>query len=84
MTPGLSRSPLISCSKLLNQVVPDALDTRALNIPGKKGSLNAWEIQENHNLFINSATACGCSFLNIGPADLQKGTVKPCKVQLQT
>lgn len=67
-----------SSSKLLSAVKVDAFDVRALNKPGKKGPLNAWEIQENHNLFLNSARACGCPLLNIGPADLQQGTVCPC------
>ena len=65
-----------SISKLLNTVASEALDERVLNFPGKKGALNAWEIQENHNLFLNAARACGCPLLNIGPSDLQNGTVR--------
>ena len=66
-------------SKLLNTVKSDALDERVINFPEKKGTLNAWEVQENHNLFLTSARACGCPLLNIGSMDLQKGTVSIAK-----
>ncbi|OIR58515.1 MAG: fimbrin [Amphiamblys sp. WSBS2006] len=56
-------------SKLLNNIAPDTIDERVLNTK----PANKFEIIENNNLAINSATALGCSVVNIGPDDLMEG-----------
>ncbi|KAG8895534.1 hypothetical protein FRB99_000490 [Tulasnella sp. 403] len=59
-------------SKLINDSVPDTIDTRVLNIPRTK-ALNAFQITENNNIVIMSAKAIGCSVVNIGPQDIADG-----------
>jgi plastin-1 len=56
--------------KLINASAPDTIDMRAVNVKGKK---NAWQINENHDLCINSAKGIGCSVVNIGAEDLKEG-----------
>ena len=59
-------------SKLINDSVPDTIDTRVLNFPRAK-ALNAFQITENNNIVIMSAKAIGCSVVNIGPSDIADG-----------
>lgn len=58
-------------AKLINDSVPDTIDERVLNRPGKKSkTLNAFQMTENNNIVINSAKAIGCSVVNIGSGDI--------------
>lgn len=62
---------LVLC-KLVNDSVPDTIDTRVLNVPRQK-ALNAFQITENNNIVITSAKAIGCSVVNIGSSDIAEG-----------
>ncbi|KAG8707721.1 hypothetical protein FRC08_000328 [Ceratobasidium sp. 394] len=66
------RDGLILC-KLINDSVPETIDTRVLNIPKTKKGLNAFQITENNNIVITSAKAIGCSVVNIGSSDIAEG-----------
>lgn len=58
-------------AKLINDSVPDTIDERVLNRPGKKiKSLNAFHMTENNNIVVNSAKGIGCSVVNIGSEDI--------------
>ncbi|KAI0595881.1 calponin homology domain-containing protein [Biscogniauxia sp. FL1348] len=58
-------------AKLINDSVPDTIDERVLNIPGKKiKKLNAFHMTENNNIVIESAKGIGCSVVNIGSGDI--------------
>lgn len=58
-------------AKLINDSVPDTIDERVLNKPGKKlKSLNAFHMTENNNIVIESAKGIGCSVVNIGSGDI--------------
>ncbi|EGS20030.1 uncharacterized protein CTHT_0045270 [Thermochaetoides thermophila DSM 1495] len=58
-------------AKLINDSVPDTIDERVLNIPGKKHkTLNAFQMTENNNIVIESAKGIGCSVVNIGAQDI--------------
>ncbi|KJF60233.1 fimbrin, variant 2 [Coccidioides immitis RS] len=58
-------------AKLINDSVPDTIDERVLNRPGKKNKqLNAFHMTENNNIVINSAKGIGCSVVNIGSGDI--------------
>ncbi|KAI9676499.1 MAG: Fimbrin, actin-bundling protein [Caeruleum heppii] len=58
-------------AKLINDSVPDTIDERVLNKPGKKiKQLNAFHMTENNNVVINSAKGIGCSVVNIGSGDI--------------
>jgi plastin-1 len=58
-------------SKLINDSVPDTIDERVLNKPGKKiKSLNNFHFTENNNIVIESAKGIGCSVVNIGSGDI--------------
>ncbi|KAB8200711.1 SAC6 like protein [Aspergillus parasiticus SU-1] len=58
-------------AKLINDSVPDTIDERVLNKPGKKiKELNAFHMSENNNIVINSAKGIGCSVVNIGSGDI--------------
>ncbi|KAL9047115.1 MAG: hypothetical protein Q9214_000230 [Letrouitia sp. 1 TL-2023] len=58
-------------AKLINDSVPDTIDERVLNRPGKKiKSLNQFHMTENNNIVINSAKGIGCSVVNIGSGDI--------------
>lgn len=58
-------------AKLINDSVPDTIDERVLNRPGKKiKSLNAFHMTENNNIVIESAKGIGCSVVNIGSGDI--------------
>uniref|UniRef100_A0A8C2YAY9 Plastin 1 n=1 Tax=Coturnix japonica TaxID=93934 RepID=A0A8C2YAY9_COTJA len=55
--------------KMINFSVPDTIDERAIN----KKKLTPFTISENLNLALNSASAIGCTVVNIGSQDLQDG-----------
>ncbi|CBF70817.1 fimbrin [Aspergillus nidulans FGSC A4] len=58
-------------AKLINDSVPDTIDERVLNKPGRKlKELNAFHMTENNNIVINSAKGIGCSVVNIGSGDI--------------
>ncbi|KAF7911825.1 hypothetical protein EAE99_011007 [Botrytis elliptica] len=58
-------------AKLINDSVPDTIDERVLNRPGKKiKTLNAFHMTENNNVVIESAKGIGCSVVNIGSGDI--------------
>lgn len=63
---------LVLC-KLINDSVPDTIDSRVLNKPTARKPLNAFQITENNNIVITSAKAIGCSVVNIGSTDLSEG-----------
>jgi len=60
-------------SKLINDSVPDTIDTRVLNFPKKGKSLNNFTISENANIVINSAKAIGCVVVNVHAEDFIEG-----------
>ncbi|CAE6461928.1 unnamed protein product [Rhizoctonia solani] len=66
------RDGLILC-KLINDSVPETIDTRVLNVPKAKKGLNAFQMTENNNIVITSAKAIGCSVVNIGSSDIAEG-----------
>jgi plastin-1 len=58
-------------AKLINDSVPDTIDERVLNRPGKKiKTLNQFHMTENNNVVIESAKGIGCSVVNIGSGDI--------------
>ncbi|KAJ4396272.1 fimbrin [Gnomoniopsis smithogilvyi] len=58
-------------AKLINDSVPDTIDERVLNVPGRKiKKLNAFHMTENNNIVIESAKGIGCSVVNIGSGDI--------------
>lgn len=58
-------------AKLINDSVPDTIDERVLNRPGRKiKTLNAFHMTENNNIVIESAKGIGCSVVNIGSGDI--------------
>lgn len=61
-------------SKLINDSVPDTIDTRVLNKPTASKPLNTFKITENNNIVIASAKAIGCSVVNIGSSDIAEGS----------
>uniref|UniRef100_H2ZFT5 Uncharacterized protein n=1 Tax=Ciona savignyi TaxID=51511 RepID=H2ZFT5_CIOSA len=52
--------------KMINHSVPETIDERTIN----KKNLNIYKEQENVNLALNSASAIGCSIINIGVFDI--------------
>ncbi|QLG74533.1 hypothetical protein HG535_0G04160 [Zygotorulaspora mrakii] len=60
-------------SKLINDSVPDTIDTRVLNWPKKGKSLNNFQASENANIVINSAKAIGCIVVNVHSEDIIEG-----------
>jgi len=56
---------------LINDAVPDTIDERVIN---NKDKMTTFMHTENLNLAINSAKGIGCSVVNIGAQDIQKGT----------
>ncbi|KAH9941264.1 fimbrin [Epithele typhae] len=66
------RDGLVLC-KLINDSVPDTIDSRVLNKPTARKPLNAFQMTENNNIVITSAKAIGCSVVNIGSADIAEG-----------
>ncbi|NXH17750.1 PLSI protein, partial [Bucco capensis] len=59
---------IILC-KMINFSQPDTIDERAIN----KKKLTPFTVSENLNLALNSASAIGCTVVNIGSQDLQEG-----------
>ena len=57
------------CSKLINKAVDGTIDERTIN----KTNLNVHRRLENQNLGINSASAIGCSVVNVGHNDFERG-----------
>ncbi|NWR75885.1 PLSI protein, partial [Centropus unirufus] len=55
--------------KMINFSQPDTIDERAIN----KRKLTPFTVSENINLALNSASAIGCTVVNIGCQDLQEG-----------
>lgn len=64
------RSGVLLC-KLINIAVPETIDIRVVNLAPK----NAFQVNENHCLALNSARAIGCMVVNIHPSDLVEGRV---------
>ncbi|QLQ82403.1 hypothetical protein HG537_0H01650 [Torulaspora globosa] len=60
-------------SKLINDSVPDTIDTRVLNWPKKGKDLNNFQASENANIVINSAKAIGCVVVNVHSEDIIEG-----------
>ncbi|KAL1311519.1 hypothetical protein AAFC00_001641 [Neodothiora populina] len=61
-------------AKLINDSVPDTIDERVMNRPGKKiKTLNNFHKTENNNIVIESAKGIGCSVVNIGSGDIMEG-----------
>lgn len=60
-------------SKLINDSVPDTIDTRVLNWPKPNKPLNKFTMTENANIVINSAKAIGCIVVNVGSEDIILG-----------
>lgn len=60
-------------SKLINDSVPDTIDTRVLNLPKGKKALNNFQMSENANIVINSAKAIGCVVVNVHSEDIIDG-----------
>ena len=60
-------------AKLINDSVPDTIDERVMNKPGKKlKQLNNFHMSENNNIVVNSAKGIGCSVVNIGSGDIME------------
>ncbi|CAH2448199.1 Fimbrin, actin-bundling protein [Komagataella phaffii CBS 7435] len=60
-------------SKLINDSVPDTIDTRVLNFPKGNKKLNNFTMSENANIVINSAKAIGCVVVNVHSEDIIDG-----------
>lgn len=60
-------------SKLINDSVPDTIDTRVLNWPKNNKALNNFTASENANIVINSAKAIGCVVVNVHSEDIIEG-----------
>lgn len=60
-------------SKLINDSVPDTIDTRVLNWPKNGKPLNNFQASENSNIVINSAKAIGCIVVNVHSEDIIEG-----------
>ncbi|QID83468.1 Fimbrin, actin-bundling protein [Saccharomyces pastorianus] len=60
-------------SKLINDSVPDTIDTRVLNWPKNGKELNNFQASENANIVINSAKAIGCVVVNVHSEDIIEG-----------
>ena len=55
---------------MINLSQRNTIDERAIN----KGKLNAFMVSENNILALNSASAIGCTVVNVGPQDIKDGT----------
>ncbi|XP_069831512.1 plastin-1 [Dendropsophus ebraccatus] len=62
------RDGILLC-KMVNLSQPDTIDDRAINTT----KLTPFTISENINLALNSASAIGCTVVNIGAHDLKEG-----------
>eukprot|EP01091_Cochliopodium_minus_P019084 TRINITY_DN790_c0_g1_i1.p1 TRINITY_DN790_c0_g1~~TRINITY_DN790_c0_g1_i1.p1 ORF type:complete len:529 (-),score=150.72 TRINITY_DN790_c0_g1_i1:98-1684(-) len=63
----------ILLSKLINAAVPDTIDERALSKPTGGKPLDIYRSTDNLNLAINSASAIGCTVVNIHPTTIYEG-----------
>lgn len=57
-------------SSLINDSVPDTIDTRVLNLPKNGKPLNNFKLLENANIVLNSAKAIGCVVVNVHSEDI--------------
>lgn len=57
-------------SSLINDSVPDTIDTRVLNLPKNGKALNNFKLLENANIVLNSAKAIGCVVVNVHSEDI--------------
>lgn len=60
-------------SALINDSVPDTIDTRVLNLPKGGKPLNNFKLLENANIVLNSAKAIGCIVVNVHSEDITAG-----------
>lgn len=61
-------------SMLINDSVPDTIDSRVLNmVSAKRKTLNNFQMSENANIVINSAKAIGCVVVNVHSEDVIDG-----------
>lgn len=60
-------------SSLINDSVPDTIDTRVLNLPKNGKPLNNFKLLENANIVLNSAKAIGCVVVNVHSEDITDG-----------
>lgn len=60
-------------SALINDSVPDTIDTRVLNLPKNGKPLNNFKLLENANIVLNSAKAIGCVVVNVHSEDITGG-----------
>ncbi|KAG0673917.1 Fimbrin, actin-bundling protein, partial [Pichia californica] len=60
-------------SSLINDSVPDTIDTRVLNLPKNGKPLNNFKLLENANIVLNSAKAIGCVVVNVHTEDIVDG-----------
>lgn len=63
----------ILLSKLINVAVPETIDERALSKPTGGKPLDIYRSTDNLNLAINSASAIGCTIVNIHPTTIYEG-----------
>jgi len=57
---------------LINRIRPGTIDPKKICV---KPNMNTFEISQNHMLAIEAAGKLGMTVVNIGPMDLQAGTV---------
>ncbi|VEU22908.1 DEKNAAC104030 [Brettanomyces naardenensis] len=62
---------ILSC--LINDSVPDTIDTRVLNVSKNGKPLNNFKMLENANIVLNSAKAIGCVVVNVHSEDIVNG-----------
>jgi plastin-1 len=67
-----SKDGLILC-KLINDSIPDTINSHVLNKPTSCKPLNAFQMTENNNIMITSAKAISCSIVNISSSDIAEG-----------
>lgn len=60
-------------SALINNSVPDTIDTRVLNTPKGGKPMNNFKMLENANIALNSAKAIGCVVVNVHSEDIIGG-----------
>lgn len=60
-------------AKLINDSVPNTIDTRVLNVPKGGKTLNTFQMAENANVVINSAKGIGCVIVNVHAEDIIEG-----------
>ncbi|QPG74435.1 Fimbrin, actin-bundling protein [Brettanomyces nanus] len=60
-------------SALINDSVPDTIDTRVLNVSKNGKPLNNFKMLENANIVLNSAKAIGCIVVNVHSEDIVDG-----------